>query len=302
MPRDWEAWLQTAARPASDTEEAERDRTVARIKRAIDNSTEINSSDVRVFEKGSYANNTNVRRDSDVDVAVEWTRWYFVSTVQATQGMTPNQLGYAPITPALTPTEFRAQVERAMYAAFPAGTVDTTGDKAITVSHGPDTLDADVVPCFEMHRYDAPGVFHVGHRIHPRSGGSIDNFPQRNLDNGKTKNTRTNRRYKQIVRCLKRLEGELVTQGKIPREYPGYLVECLLYNVPDGYFTSEPPLLQTLRNCLSYLWGGLRDPAEYDTWVEVNELLMLFRGWTGKRDPSAALAMVDAAWTEIGLS
>ncbi len=28
---------------------------------------------VRVYVKGSYANNTNVRRDSDVDIAVEWT-------------------------------------------------------------------------------------------------------------------------------------------------------------------------------------------------------------------------------------
>jgi hypothetical protein len=83
-------------------------------------------------------------------------------------------------------------------------------------------------------------VYHVGHRIFPRSGGSIDNFPKQNLDNGRAKNNSTNRRYKQIVRCLKRLEGELVEQGKIAREYPGYLVECMLYNVLDIYFTSEP--------------------------------------------------------------
>lgn len=302
MPRDWESWLQTAARPASETEEAERDRTVSRIQRAIGNSTEINTTDVRVYVKGSYANNTNVRRDSDVDVAVEWTRWFYVSTIEATRGMTPDQLGYDPISVGPTPAEFRARVERAMLAAFGAAAVNTSGDKAITVSRGTDTLDADVVPCFELHRFDAPRVYHVGHRLFPRSGGSRDNFPQQNLDNGRARNNQTNRRYKQIVRCVKRLEGELVEQGKIQREYPGYLVECMLYNVPEIYFTSEPTLHQTLRNCLSFVWDGLREAGKYDGWHEVNELLMLFRGWAGERDPGEAFTMVDAAWTEIGIA
>jgi hypothetical protein len=303
MPRDWEAWLSTAAQPASATEEAERDRTVARITGAIEASAEISNGDVRVYVKGSYANNTNVRRDSDVDVAVEWTRWFYVSTIEATRGLTPDQLGYNPIDAGPTPAEFRARVERAMVASFGAGGVDTTGNKAITVSRGPGSLDADVVPCFELHRYDAPAVYHVGHRIFPRLSGSIDNFPRQNLDNGRAKNNRTNRRYKQIVRCLKRLEGELVADGKIAREYPGYLVECLLYNVPDIYFTSEPTLHQTLRNGLSFLWGGLRETDRYEAWLEVNELLRLFRGWsTVTRNPQEALTMVDAAWTEIGVA
>lgn len=303
MARDWESWLQTAARPASPTEEAERDRTLERIRNAIANSTEIPSASVRIYVKGSYASNTNVRRDSDVDVAVEWTEWAYVSTIPQTKDMTPEQLGYTPLTVSRgpTPTEFRAQVERALGAAFPFSSVDTSGDKAINVTRGTGTLDADVIPCFELHRYDAPGVHHVGHRIFPKSGGSIDNFPQHNLDNGRAKNTRTNRRYKQIVRCLKRLEGELVAEGKIPREYPGYLVECMLYNVPDGYFTADARLHPTLRSCLISLWGGLREPETYNEWHEVNELLMLFRGWTGKRDSAEALQMVDAAWSAIGI-
>jgi len=301
MARDWESWLHTAARPASATEEAERERTLARITNAIANSTEIPSS-VRVYVKGSYASNTNVRRDSDVDVAVEWTDWYYVDTIPATAGMTPAELGYSPIQAGPTPHDFRAQVERALLAAFTPAAVDTSGDKAINVARGSGTLDADVIPCFEINRYDAPRVYHVGHRIFPKSGGAIDNFPQQNLVNGRAKNSRTNRRYKQIVRCLKRLEGDLVGEGKIVREYPGYLVECMLYNVPDYVFTADSRLHETLRSCLIHLWGGLREPERYNEWLEVNELLMLFRGWTGKRDPPEALRMVDAAWTAIGIS
>jgi hypothetical protein len=44
MARDWESWLQTAARPASETEEAKRDRTEQRIREAIQASSELPSS------------------------------------------------------------------------------------------------------------------------------------------------------------------------------------------------------------------------------------------------------------------
>jgi hypothetical protein len=300
MPRDWEAWLQTAARPASATEEAERDRTVDRIRRAIAASTEIPSSKVSVYVKGSYISNTNVRRDSDVDVAVEWTGWSYVWRHPTIQEMTNEQLGIVPTTEGPLPSDFRAHVERAMIATFGVTAVDTSGDKAITVTRGTETLDADVVPCYSVSFYHGPGVVHPGHRLWPRSGGRIDNFPRQNLDNGRAKNTRTNRRYKQIVRCLKRLEGELIEQRKIPTEYPGYLVECLLYNIPDVVFTQHTALLPTLRTCLAFLWGGLREQATYESWEEVNALLMLFRGHPN-RNPQEALAMVWAAWQEVGI-
>ena len=73
MARDWEAWLATASRPASPTEEEERDRTEKRIREAIRSSGKISAS-VRVYAKGSYANGTNVRRNADVDIAWNTTR------------------------------------------------------------------------------------------------------------------------------------------------------------------------------------------------------------------------------------
>ena len=75
----------------------------------------------------------------------------------------------------------------------------------------------------------------------------------------------------------------------------------MLYNVPDLVFTKEAKLLPTLRGCLAILWGGLREEATYNSWEEVNELLMLFRGHS-ERSPQEALTMVWAAWQEIGIS
>lgn len=57
-----------------------------------------------------------------------------------------------------------------------------------------------------------------GHRIYPMSGGHVDNHPQQNYDNSVAKNKATGRRYKEIVRCTKRLILELYDEkGNQPR-------------------------------------------------------------------------------------
>jgi len=299
VARDWESWLRTAARAASKTEDEERDRTEQRIRDAIRASTELPSS-VWVYVKGSYANNTNVRRDADVDVAIEWTNTAMVMTWGETADMSPAQLGYTPVTPEITPEEFRAGVERALVKAFGAIAVDTSGDKAIDVAASAGTLDADVVPCFQLHRYDAPGVYQVGHRIFPNSGGYVDNYPQQNYGNGVAKNKATGGRYKDIVRCVKRLEGEMLAKRVISKEYPGYLVECLIYNVPNNRF-GHLKLYDDMQAVFSFLWTGLREERTYLSWTEVNELLMIFRG-RPDRIPANAWRFIDKAWDTIGVA
>jgi hypothetical protein len=296
MARDWESWLQSAARPASATEEAKRDRTEQRIREAIRASSEIPSS-VRVYVKGSYKSNTNVRQDADVDVCVEWTDFAYVDTVGRATGMGSAELSYTPVPASITPPEFRARVERALMRQFGAAAVDTSGDKAIGVAAGPNTLDADVIPCFVLHRYDSPTSYVVGQRLFPKRGGWIDNFPQQNYDNGVRKNTATGRRFKQIVRCVKRLEVELFEEGRIPREYPGYLIECLVYNVPDWKF-GNATLYADMEAVLAHLWHATNSREEADKLVEVNELLWIFRG-RPDRSPANAHAFIDAAWRRI---
>ncbi|TAJ17191.1 MAG: nucleotidyltransferase [Dehalococcoidia bacterium] len=252
-----------------------------------------------MYGKGSQANNTNVRRDSDVDIAVEWTETFDVNLWGDTVGMTPQQLGYVPAAVGVDPVDFRLRVERALVTEFGAASVDRTGDKAVKVLAGPTTFDADVVPCLQMRRYDRPQLFHQGHRLYPRSGGSIDNYPQQHYDNGVAKNAATGGRYKDIVRGLKRLESELVATGTLPNAYPSYLTECLVYNVPNGYF-GNARLLDDLRGALSYLWGELRTLAPPESWLEMSELLFLFHGATG-RSVSDAYRLVDVAWTAVGI-
>lgn len=300
VARDWEAWLATASGPASATEEDERDRTEKRIREAILASAEIPGS-VRVYAKGSYANGTNVRRNADVDIAVEYRETIEVGKWGETAGATAEQLGYTPVNLGVTPGAFRQQVERTLQAAF-GSKVDKAPDKHIGVEAGSGTLDADVVPCFALDRYDTlnPPTYVEGHRIYPKSGGHVDNHPQQNYDNSVAKNRATRRRYKEIVRCTKRLIIELYEEKEIRREYPGYLTESLLYNVPNDRF-GHTRRYDDLQSVFSFLWNALDDEEQYEAWTEPSGLVMLFRGHSN-RYPANAKAVIGKAWDKIGVA
>ena len=194
------------------------------------------------------------------------------------------------------PAEYRRWVEEALVAAFGSSAVDTSGNKAITVSRGSTTLGADVVPCFQHLRYDGPNREpHRGIRLYPRNGGIVENWPEQNRINGNAKNVDTSKRYKQITRALKRLENDLLKRGVISKEVHGFFIECLLYNLDDDVFESWS-LKQTMLNVLARLWNEINDGKDTD-WVEVNNLKWLWRG--GQTWTSARSAFASAAWNEI---
>ena len=294
MARDWETWLHNSTGPASATEEQDRDRTEQRIKKAIAADSRL-AGNVRVFVKGSYATGTNVRRDSDVDIAVEWKSWSYISKPLADE-YSWDQLGVPVGNQGPTPTEYRSWVEAALFAAFGYGAV-SPGNKAITVAGGSGTLDADVVPCFRHRRYDSPGVSHTGIRLYPRNGGKVENWPEQNRVNGIAKNSATSRYFKQMVRAFKRLENDMLGVGLIHNAVPGFTVESMLWNCPDSYFL-KPTYKETTEALLLWLWGRLRDGSCTD-WAEVNNLKYLLRGLDADKKKDEAFTFVDRAYDYI---
>jgi predicted nucleotidyltransferase len=296
VARDWETWLQNSIGPASDTEEADRDRTERRIREAVVVDANL-AGNVRVFVKGSYANNTNVRRDSDVDIAVEWKSWAYVEKTNEAAQRSWDQLGVSLGSSGPTPAEYRRWVEQALINAFGTAKVDATRNKAITVAGSSTTLDADVVPCFRLKRYDRPGRDpHVGIRLYPKNGGMVENWPEQNRLNGTEKNRRTGRRYKELVRAVKRLENDMVQTGRLQDEVHGYFLECLLYNLPDQTFMFNA-YKRTAMELLARLWHAIQD-GEHTDWVEVNALKWLWRSgqtWT----PEEASDFAYKAWNYL---
>ena len=277
--------------PSSNTEQDKQDRTERMIRQAIDSHAAFNNCSLKVYAKGSYANNTNVRSDSDVDIAVECTDVQYWE--ESEKG---NHTSGKPYEGIWTPAKLRAELLSAMNAKFP-GQVDASGSTAIQINSNSARVDADVVPCFSYRYYMKDGT-RDGTKIFKTKGSSIVNYPVQQLENGIAKNKRTGYAYKKGARLLKRIENVMVEDGAF-RELPSFFMECLAYNCPDSTF-AHPTWTECLRAMLFHIWDNLQgDEPTSGRWREVNECFFLFHSnqkWT--RDDGREFA--KAAWNYFG--
>jgi tRNA nucleotidyltransferase (CCA-adding enzyme) len=77
MSRDWEATLASWSAAPGTTEQTKCENAERAVRKAIDASAKLCAMPVKVFTQGSYANRTNVRQDSDVDICVLYTGAFF---------------------------------------------------------------------------------------------------------------------------------------------------------------------------------------------------------------------------------
>jgi hypothetical protein len=280
MATTWEHILRTWVKPPSEHEDAKRDKTEGQIKEALSASLRLKEVKYRVYAQGSYANNTNVRLDYDMDIAVECTEFFYHDfdplamdpTSATTSQFRPYGKGYSL-------TDFKADIEAALVDRYGRDAI-IRGNTALRVREERTTLPADVVPCCEYRlliRMDQlDGLQSIcGTLLRPDRGPDIINWPQQQLENGIRKNNSTNHRYKDIVRALKCLKNQLVKEGKLSTEFQSFLIECLVYNVPDGKF-NHSKYVDEIHDVLAYILDAtLRDDTCSD-WTEVNERKRLF--------------------------
>jgi hypothetical protein len=223
-----------------------------------------------------------VRRGSDIDIAIELLGTsaqpsvFHYEKAFAAKDLTVDELGITPVTFEYSVEELKNDVHAAMRSAFGASAVRRS-DKCIKIRERATTLPADVVPCRTHRRYDSRYTSHDGIEIRPDSGGTIVNWPRQDDENGTDKNKpeRTGTRYKRAVRGIKSLENEMVDNGAITPG-PSFMMECAVYNVPDGHFSKS----SNFQNCLAVLSAMARaaQDGSYSDWEELNGLKYLFRG------------------------
>lgn len=281
--------------PSSDSEQEKQDRTERMVREAVSEHAPFADCQLQVYAKGSYPNNTNVRADSDVDIAVECTEAEYWG--ESTPGAhTPRKKYTGP----WTPEKLRAELIAALRNKF-GNDVDTSGSTALVVNSSSARVDADVVPCFSYRHYFANGGSRVGTKIFKCDGSGIVNYPAQQLANGRAKNNRTGYAYKKIVRILKRVENLMVQAGDY-NAVPSYFLECLPYNCPDSIYSGSN-WTQTLRAVLTYIWDALQGEEPDDSslrWVEVNGCFYLFHSsqeWTRADGRSFA----NTTWNFLGL-
>lgn len=280
--------------PSSATEQERQERTERMIRQAIEDHEPFANCVLSIYAKGSYANNTNVRADSDVDIAVECTE------VEYWEELEPGvHTGGTPYEGIWTPEKLRTELGVALEVKFP-GQVDASGSTAFQINSSSARVDADAVPCFSYCCYISPGRSRQGTRIFPKTGTSIVNYPVQQLENGKAKNTRTGYHFKKAVRILKRIENAMVADGT-HCEMPSYFIECLAYNCPDALF-SRATWTDIIRDMLGHIWDSLQgdEPSDENArWLEVNGCLYLFHS-SQKWTRSDGRQFANAAWNYLG--
>jgi hypothetical protein len=160
-------------------------------------------------------------------------------------------------------------------------------------------VDADVVPALLYKKflsypeYGDPR-FIEGIAITPLQGGRIINYPKRHRDNGQAKNTMCGDKYKPTVRQVKRLRRRAVDLGLVDRRAaPGYLLECLVYNVPNHFFVAD----DSLRLSKAMTWLAQHRAAELAAQcVSCDEVHRLFGNDPGQHNEYTTERVLKTLW------
>ncbi len=203
------------------------------------------------YLQGSYSNDTNIRRDSDVDVVLELTS-AFMHDIDSLSPYDKNTIMSSFQPPPYGWNDFRRDTLKALEGGFGKRAV-AQGNKCIKLKADSTRLAADVVVCIRHRRYVNQFTYNEGialYALHDKRW--IVNYPREHHMNGAAKGRRTGQRYKRTVRMFKAARNHLHSSGLIRSGLaPSYFLECLLYNVPD--MTFQVQLQETYRSIVNWM-------------------------------------------------
>jgi hypothetical protein len=296
----WEERFQSWSAGPSQTETTKCENAERIIKDCLRDAGLLEKYRLNIFVQGSYANRTNVPQESDVDICVSTDDHlvffddYPAGKTRSDYGNTSTDIRYR---------DFKADVTQALESKFTQAGV-TRRSKCIQVHDNSYRVVADVVPAFAYRWYPwvnslnyVPGVKFI-----TDGGDQIENYPAQHLQNGIAKNEVSARRFKRVVRILKRLQFYLIEAKRSDKKYmPSYAIECLAYNIPNTTLNGLP-YYDTIRNVLVQLYQKVTQvPEPEPRWKEVNDIkVLLHDGQPWSRE--SIKNFIVAAWNEIGYS
>ena len=195
---------------------------------------------VKLFIQGSYANNTNVRTQSDVDIAVVQEDVFTTEYRPTSSAYPQSDKDYNFCVASPEAKSFKDEVQECLEKKF--GTDVERKNKSIKIHGNTYRKDADSVPCrrYRDYRNDyrkdvnnyIPGII-----IIPDHGDQIINYPEQHIANGRKKNNDTNRYYKKMVRIIKKMRYLMYDCGYSEAEkVSSFGLESLLWNLPNSLF------------------------------------------------------------------
>lgn len=205
---------------------------------------------IKIFIQGSYANNTCVRNESDVDIAIvreDIHEYAFGENFNSSSVDRKNEA-----------KGLKDSVERVLRKNFPYQVHRC--NKSIKVDGNTYRKQADTVPCISMNYYYKSHLndyvsFKDGVIIFADDGSIIRNFPKQHIRNGKQKNLSTNYYYKKMVRIIKKMRHLMSEAGYTSANgVSSFGLESLLWNVPDSYFTKYSTYGYVFEELVNYLY------------------------------------------------
>lgn len=212
------------------------------------------------FLQGSYANDTNIYADSDVDIVMRLDSVCYSDRSDLSEAeraayrrdFSPAQYSWA---------QFRQEVIQHLTAIY--GSAVSPGKKAIFVAGSDNRRDADILPAAVFRRYFrysslTDRSFADGICFWLPDGTEIVNYPKQHSANCTAKHQQTNSWFKPTVRIIKNMRNVMTARGGLADgTAPSYFIEGMLYNVPNEKFGLSYGA--TLVNALNWLRTCDRD-------------------------------------------
>ena len=268
-------------KPPSDSEQTRLENSERMVRQAIDSDKDLRIKSIQVFCQGSYANDTNVKLNSDIDINACYTDGFYY---ELPAGMCAKDLDISPHT-SYSFQDFKNDIEKSLENKF--GKADIIRkNKCITIIGNSYRTQTDVVPTWTFRQYGSNGRYEEGVAFFSDNFPyeRTMNFPKQHIKNGKEKNASTHKRFKRLTRLLRKVRYEMVDDGLVSDEkITSFLIECLAWNVPNQIFNNYETWTQRLKESISYIFSQTESEQKCNEWGEVSELLYLFRGsrkWT----------------------
>ena len=270
-----EITLKSWCQPASASEDQRINHSINMIRDAIHSSFSLKNLDIEVFVQGSYGNNTNVRSSSDVDVCIMLKNTFFS---EFPDGLTNSDYGFT--SPSISYNQYKQYVLEALIQKFGPQSI-TLGNKSIKIRSNTYHVETDAVVAFMLKDFRSinsriASNYIEGIEFISNDGHYVKNFPKEHIANGREKNIATNHQYKNLVRIFKHIRNDMVDCHKINGDIiSSFLVECLIWNVPNPIIMQSPSWKETVRNSLIYIYQNLCN-NNASRWREVSGQLYLF--------------------------
>lgn len=201
--------------------------------------TPYSAKNYKVFLQGSYGNDTNIYRESDVDIIVVLNDCFQhdLTNLPTDQQEAFNSTHSNAI---YTHINFKEDVSNVLTAKY--GSDVNLGEKAIAIAANGNRRKADVIPAIQYRRYHKfqsieNQTYDEGICFYTKSGIKIPNYPKQHSANLTSKHQNTSQWLKPMIRIFKNIRSFLI-KAKMLEDgaAPSYYLEGLLYNAPNELF------------------------------------------------------------------